>query len=308
MRTIMLVVLGTMFLGLAGHGAAQGAPFPLVSAVPLPDSRIGFEIAGHEIARYHYGEDAAKPYVFPIIGPAGRRLTRLTHPHDPHGHRHHLSIWAAHQNVNGVNFWEEGNGSRIVHDRIDKIGDGPGAAFVAVFNRWIDPDGKPILDERRKLTLHALDNNERYLDIELQFVPSTDAVVLGKTPFGFLGVRVAKTMSTNDGGGTIRNSEGLVNESEVLWKRARWVDYTGPVKPGVTNGIAIFDHPDNPGFPTHYHVRGDGWMGASLTYEGAMELAEGETLKLCYRLFAHGPDASPDRIDAHWKRFAGSQN
>ena len=40
-------------------------------------------------------------------------------------------------------------------------------------------------------------------------------VTFGKTPFGFLGVRVAKMIGVKDGGGTIRNSEGGVNEKGV---------------------------------------------------------------------------------------------
>lgn len=279
-------------------------PFPRVRAVPMPEREVAFEVDGAEVARYHYGPPASKPYVFPLIGPAGRRLTRLTHPHDPHGHRHHLSIWVAHQKVNGVNFWEEGHSVRIAHDRIEKLTDGDEAASIIARNRWLNGEGSALLDERRTITLHALGGDERCLDITLELTPSNGAVTLGKTPFGFLGVRVAKTMSTNDGGGTIRNSEGAVNEEEVLWKRARWVDYTGRVMPEVSNGIAFFDHPDNPRFPTYYHVRADGWMGASFCYDAAYELAAGETLTLHYRLYAHGPDASPETIEQHWQRFA----
>jgi hypothetical protein len=32
----------------------------------------------------------------------------------------------------------------------------------------------------------------------------------------------------------------------------------------VTEGITYFDHAKNPSYPSHWHVREDGWMGASL--------------------------------------------
>ncbi len=291
----------------AGAGDADLPAFPRVQAVPLPDQEIAFEIGGDEVARYHYGAAASKPYVFPLIGPAGRRLTRMTHPHDPHGHRHHLGIWVAHMRVNGVNFWEEGGGARILHDHIEKLTDGSNAASVIVWNHWLAPDEKSLVDERRTISVRALDGDELYLDITLELAPSEAPVRFGQTPFGFLGVRVAKTMSTNDGGGIIRNSEGDVNEAEVLWKRARWVDYTGRVTSKERNGITFFDHPSNPRFPTYYHVRGDGWMGASFCYAEPYELGPGENLALRYRLYAHGPDATPETIEQHWQRFAETE-
>lgn len=280
--------------------------FPRVCVVPQPDRQIAFEVDGAEVARYHYGlnPEASKPYVYPLIGPAGRSLTRLTHPHDPYGHRHHLGIWIAHQNVNGANFWEEGNGTTIVHDRIEKLTDGLDAASIVTRNRWLDAAGTPLVDEVRTMTLRPLDGGELYLDIALALTPAAGTVTFDKTPFGFLAVRVAETMSTNDGGGTIRNSEGGVNEPEVLWKRARWVDYTGRVTPDVCNGITFFDHPSNPRYPTYYHVRGDGWMGASFCYAEPYTLEAGQTLALHYRLYAHGPDASPETLERHAQQFA----
>ncbi len=83
---------------------------------------------------------------------------------------------------------------------------------------------------------------EFFLDLGL--APAVETVRLGKTNFGLLAVRVAKTMGVSDGGGKIVDSEGRVGEKEILWRRARWCDYSGPAAPGgVVNGIALFDHP-----------------------------------------------------------------
>lgn len=303
LRLHACLVLLLLMASFAGQAASETV-FPRVQAVPLPNQQVSFEIDGLEVARFHYGPSAPKPYVFPLIGPAGRRLTRLTHPHDPEGHRHHRSIWIAHQDVNGVNFWEE-SGARIVHQRIERYADGKDTASVITRNVWQDRDGTALLVERRRIALHALPRNERYLDIELEFTPAGDPVTLGKTPFGLLGVRVAKTMGVKDGGGTIRNSEGGVNESGVFRKRARWVDYSGPVSATARNGITIFDHPSNPRFPSYFHVRDDGWMGTSFCLEAPYEIVKGKTLALRYRLYAHADGATPKLIEEHWNRFAG---
>jgi hypothetical protein len=41
------------------------------------------------------------------------------------------------------------------------------------------------------------------IDLQLE-APGNTAVELGETPFGFIGVRMARTIGVNDGGGTIR--------------------------------------------------------------------------------------------------------
>lgn len=279
-------------------------PFAHVQAVPLPYHQVALEIDGIEAARYHYGPDVPKPFVFPLVGPAGRRVTRLTHPHDPVGHGHHLSVWVGHQDVNGTNFWEWNPDVRIVHQRIEEYTDGPTRASVIASNVWRDAEGKAVLNERRTTALVALENNERYLDTTLEITPASEEVVFGKSPFGLFAVRVAKTMSVHDGGGTLRNADGAVGEKDMFWKHARWIDYTGRVTADEENGIAFFDHPANLNFPTGWHVRRDGWMGASFTLDGPYELLEGDRLVLRYRLYVHDSKATPERIENHWKRFA----
>ena len=284
---------------------AAGPPphsFAGVQIVPLAGAQIAFEVDGEERARYHFGTDLPKPFVFPFIGPAGRRLTRLGHPHDPEGHSHHRSLWIGHRDVNGVNFWEDGDG-RIVHQRIVSFEDGADAASLTVELAWRNGQGKTLLNERRTMTLRPLDNGESYFDITLKLSPADGPVTFGKTPFGFLGVRVAKSMGVNDGGGRVLNSEGGENESGTHWKKARWMDTAGPVSKTAVNGLALFDHPGNPNHDTTFHVRDDGWMGASFTYEAPMTLAADKVLELRYRLYAHG-DVSANAIEEHWNRLS----
>lgn len=298
----------TNLLGvLLALGAAEAPPFPHVQAVPMPDRQVAFQIDGCDIARYHYDPSYHRPFVFPLVGPAGRPLLRLTHPHDPEGHGHHLGIWVAHKDVNGVSFWENGP-NRIVHESIETYADGVDAASLTTRNLWRAESGAVLLNERRTTRLQALPGGERYLDVLIELTPANVPVTFGKTPFGFMCVRVAKTMSVNDGDGVILNSEGATGEEQVFWKRARWVDYTGSVAEDCRNGITLFDHPSNPGFPTPYHVRSDGWMGASFCCENGYDLPAGQTLRLKYRLYAHDGTATTDSIESHWRSWAEAAN
>ena len=53
------------------------------------------------------------------------------------------------------------------------------------------------------------------------------------------------------------NAQGGRTEAECWGKRSEWMDYSGTVD-GQQVGIAIFDTPGNPGFPTYWHARGYG--------------------------------------------------
>lgn len=296
-------------------------PVPQLQVLPQPYDQASFTRDGVEIARYHFGQALHRPFVYPLIGPAGRSLVRMGHPRDPISHSHHNSIWISHHDVNGVSFWSDSRKGVIIHQRIEAYEDegaagdyGTATAAIRSLNHWVStvgPDGKPLntvlLVERRQTRIDLLPDNELMLTIDLQFETppkSNGPVTFGKTAFGPIGVRMAKTVGTHDGGGVIRNSEGAVSEKEVFWKTARWVDYSGPITNHAIEGITLMDHPSNPSHPTGFHVRGDGWMGASLTLNEAKTVEPGKPLKVRYGLYVHNGKPEVKEIDAVWEKFA----
>lgn len=305
--------LTTLALMAAAPAAAEtdlpkAKPVPRVQVLPLPYDQASFRVEGRELTRAHFSPRLLRrPFCYPVEGPAGRSLTRMGHPHDPLTHSHHNSVWISHHDVAGVNFWADhgSNLGRIVHQRVEQYGDL--SAWMLSLNHWQDAEGKVLLRERRRIEVRPLGDAGWLLIVDLQFEPPGDApVTLGRTPFGMIGVRMAKTIGVHDGGGRILNSEGLVDEGEVFRKPARWVDYSGPVTRRQRGGITLMDHPNNPGHPTPFHVRNDGWMGACLTLEAARTIEPGEPLRLRYALWAHG--GVPDRkaVEHHWKPLAES--
>jgi hypothetical protein len=294
---------------LAALGATElpePKPVPRMQALPLPLHQISFQREGNEIARFYFGPELRRPFVYPIIGPSGRSLTRMGHPHDPESHSHHNSVWISHHDVNGVSFWDDRAPGKIVHQRIERFDDADEAAAVLTSNFWI-ASNQVMLVERRYTRAEPLANKEWLLTIDLELRPGKQEITFGKTPFGLIGVRMAKTIGVNDGGGQIRNSEGGVNEAGVFWKRARWVDYSGPIAPGVTEGITLLDHPANPNHPIVFHVRNDGWMGASLTHEAPRTIKPDDVLQLKYGLYVHAGMPQTNEIERVWKRFAGTK-
>ena len=288
---------------------AQEKSIPIFQAVPQPQHQTSFQRDGIELARFHFSPTQNRPFVFPIIGPSGRVLTRIGHPHDPTGHSHHNSCWVSHHDVNGVTFWGDAgtNVGRIITLRVDRLEDGDHSAGVISTSHWQDKAGQTLLEERRRTAVELLPSKEVRLVVDLELTAKGKPVTFGKTPFGIFAVRVAKSMGVTDGGGQIRNSAGNINEqgeNGCFWKAAKWVDYSGPVAKDVVEGLTLLDHPANPNHPSVFHVRADGWMGSSLTFHAPYLVEPSKPLRLRYAVYVHAGKPAAELLDKQWTEFS----
>ncbi len=294
-------------------------PVPRMQVIPLPSGQASIERDGHEISRYWFGPELRRPFLYPLVGPSGKSLTRMGHPRDPNGHSHHNSVWVTHHDVGGVPFWNDAPTSkgRISHQRVVRYEDADDEALVEVVNEWREAGtatltpalsqgerGKLLLEERRAMRFRPQEGGQWLLVLDLAFSAPKEPVTLGKTNFGMIGVRMARSIGVHDGSGTIRNSGGGVNEAGVHEKAARWVDYSGPITPRAREGITLFDHPTNPNHPTVFHVRDDGWMGAALTFAAPRTIEPGQPLKLRYGLWVHAGVPEREAIEREFGEFA----
>lgn len=289
-------------------GLLAQSPIPRWRVVVLPNQEISFERDGREVARYHHGAALQRPYVYPLIGPSGRPLTDMIHPGAPGSHSHHTSVWIGYQMVNGLNFWTDAAGpqhGRIVHRQIARMTDGGDGAAVVTRADWVGEDGGVLLHEQRRTEARAMTNGW-LLVIELTLDAANGPVTLesSKTAYGPIGVRVAKSMSVQYGDGQIRNSEKATGERALFRRPARWVDYSGSVAQGVTEGLTLFDDPRNPGHPSPFHVREDGWMGAMLPPDRPTVIEKGHGLRLRYGVYVHAGAPGAEELDARWREFA----
>lgn len=280
---------------------------PRLQVEPLPQGQAAVLDGGREFARYHFDASLRRPFVYPLVGPSGRSVTRMGHPRDPNGHSHHNSFWVSHHDVDGVDFWGDKGPGRIVHRRMLEFEDADDEARIAVANAWVGADGQALLEEERRMRFVPLADRQWLLVLDLKLTAVGKPRTLGKTPFGLVGVRMAKTVGVKDGGGRIRNSAGGINEAGVFWKPARWVDYSGRITNNATEGATLMDHPRNPGFPNHFHVRDDGWMGISATFTEPRTLTPGEPLALRYGLLIHSGVPDGDWLEARFQEFAQRQ-
>lgn len=269
--------------------------------LPLPDHQVAFLLDGVERTRWHFGPSYPRPFFYPVVGPSRQSLTRMGHPGAP-DHDHHRSIWFAHHKVLGIDFWGDRTTARIRQKQWLAYQDGDEEAVMAVLLGWYDGhDPKELLEQELIAGVRPGPTGELFLELQSTFRPRAESLEFDKTNFGFLAVRVAKDISAHFGGGKITNSEGAVGEPAIFGKPARWMDTSGPAPRG---GITYFDHPKNPGHPTPWHVREDGWMGASVCFNGPVKTTRGQPLVLRYLLHAHAGVLDPKRAEDIAKTFA----
>lgn len=280
--------------------------FPRCQVLPLPDHQASFQIDGRERLRWHFGPSYPRPFFYPLVGPGGAALTRMGHPGAP-DHDHHRSIWFAHQKVQGADFWSDRTAARVRQKGWRCYQDGD-EAVMAVLLGWADGhDPKDLLEQELIAAVRPGPDGETFVELQATFRPAAETLEFGQTNFGFLAVRVAKHLSAHFGDGVLTSSAGAVGEPAIFGKPAAWVDDSGPAPGGGREGITYFDHPQNPGHPTAWHVREDGWMGASVCLNGPRGTSRKQPLVLRYLLHAHRGAVDAGRAAGVLREFAAAR-
>lgn len=284
-------------------------------------NKLGVSIGGDPFTNYILSSNDEwfyRPIFYPLHGPEGKPMTRNYPMQELEGerkdHPHHQSLWVAHGDINKVDFWAIGNGKgKVETSKLIAMQSGPVCGQFLVQNNWNSPDGDTILREMRKVTVWGTDDSARFIDLDLTFRPAEGDVVFGDTKEGGLvSLRTAHTMKVDsDPGGHILNSRGDTDKG--AWgKAAPWCDYYGPVD-GITAGMTIMDHPENPFHPTHYHVRTYGLFTANpfgLSYfigkehDGTQTLKKGEAWHFHYRVYIHKGDTQKAKVANAYSYFA----
>lgn len=276
---------------------------PRCTVTPLPDHQIAMSIAGTERTRWHFGRQYPRPFFYPLTVPGGvESLTRMGHP-GAANHDHHRSIWFAHAQVLGIDFWSDNTQAQIRQQQWLAMSDGDDECGLAVKLGWYDGhDPAPLMEQELIAFLRPLFRrsdplpHNYLLETQSTFTPHAESLELQQTNFGFFAVRVAKSISAYFGGGQITGSDGQSGEPDLFGRSNRWIDYSGPLpsrgprQTEAVGGITCFDHPNNVSYPSKWHVREDGWMGASVCRDTAIVISRDNPLTLRYLLHAHvGP-------------------
>ena len=291
-----------------------------VQITELP-GRLRVEINGQLFTEYFY-KDVPRPYCYPLIGPGGAPMTRnwpmYDAPNEQHDHPHHRSLWFAHGEVNGHDFWSEASRfGGTIHDSFTEIKSGKDVGIIQERTKWISAEGEVVCTDERTLRIYNPGSApERIFDFEITLLADNGDLTFGDTKEGTMAVRVAETMRLKGpvGHGHIVNAAG--DRDDKTWgKRANWCDYYGPVN-GKTVGIAIFDNPGNPRHPTWWHVRDYGLFAANPFGQhdfeklkdkaaGSLVVPAGHSITFRYRFYLHEGDEQQAKVAERYQAYVG---
>jgi len=288
-----------------------------------------------ELVTEYVTDQSNKPFLWPVIGPGGVKMTRSYPMKDVEGerkdHPHHRSVWFGLQGMGGFDTWheartiEERKGSAeikkkklaglgsTVHREFSKLEGGKDKAVVVAINDYVGSNGKKLMSDVRTLTF-TMGKDRLVLEYDFIFKAEYgDCHVKDMKDSGFC-VRVPTSMDVDSKmGGKIINSEGQTDKG--AWgKRATWVSYTGPVE-GKTMGVAILNHPSSFRHPNPWHVRTYGLFTAnpfgtkSIAKEkdGSFDLESGKTFSLRHRVIFHEGTTEEAKISQAWDEYAKSK-
>ncbi|HUG52870.1 MAG TPA: PmoA family protein [Vicinamibacteria bacterium] len=307
--------------------------------------RVDVTVDGRPFTSYVWPERLKKPVLFPIRTASGAPITR-GYPLEPRpgervDHPHHVGLWLNHGDVNGLDFWNNSEAIKpataakygtIVHRAVKGTKSGPGRGELQASADWLAADGRALLREDTTFVFHA-SAGLRAVDRITTLTALGERVVFRDSKEGMIGLRVARALEqpapkaeifTDQSGtpttvarldntgvtGHYTSSEGKTGDA-VWATRAPWTMLSGTIS-GEPVTVAIFDHPANPGHPTHWHARGYGLFAANPF--GAKAYSDGKeetnftlpprgSVTLKHRVLVLSEPNAADGMPAAYRRF-----
>ncbi len=281
---------------------------PSMSLADGPDGSISIKGPDREITRFYPSAGTAnkKPCFYPLMA-GGVNVLRSYPLEDREGenkdHPHHTGIYHALGDVNGTEYWSK---TAITHKKIVKKEAGPAFARIVAENHW----GEDLVETWDVKVLNT--GADAVVDFSITLRAANKPVVFAKNlkmaKEGSFGVRVATGLtSKGDAPDMLTDSKGNKGEKEIRADTAPWVHYSGTVD-GKKVGVSVMNHPSSFRYPTTWHVRAYGLFAANpWIIKGENTLAQGESLALGYRVYAHGGEAAAGRPADVFAAFANAK-
>lgn len=299
-----LVLIGTG----TGFAKTVSAQSDSRSAVQLPsptaDSKgLTFNQAGYDvwirwnnelIACYRAHPTQKYPYIYPLIGLAsGRSLTTET----ALPWHHHRSIFFGCDRVNGDDYWsQELDKGKIISSKPKVVELTEKSLQIYDNCQWRSSKNELTMSDARKITFTINSDQFYFVDWEIVWSALND-VAIQKTNHSLFALRAAPDITPSNGG-SLLNANGESGEKQTFGKKSDWCAFYGKRKnSNITEGIALFDHPKNPWYPTPWFTRDYGFISPTpLNFiEKPLIINKGTSLKLKYRIVAF--IGSPQQVD-----------
>ena len=249
-------------------------------------------------------QEQIRPFIHPIHAPDGKGLLTEYRPdHHNTDHTHQTGLYWGLKRVNERDFFATcckvgttGYHQKVSANVIRETGEE--VSWQTVYD-LLNEEGNTILTETQTWSMR--EEGEKYLiDLVWQGHANTD-VTVAEFFVGGLFLRMQWYEGIN---GEVINAAGQRNQ-EAEHQRSIWAD-VGIQVDGRDDlaHIAMFDHPDNNGFPITWRVDHQLGVGPSRQIMGDWSLDKGQTEVVRYRLVAYTGELDPDNLTRLWTEFA----
>lgn len=245
-----------------------------------------------------------RPYIHPIVAPDGRGV--LTE-YQPSHHPHQTGLYWGFTQVNGRDYFHhpEGEYWRRVSATVLK----PNSTPTDLNVRWqtvydlLDENGEPVLRETQVWTMREQDG-AYLLELEWNGEAQTD-VIIGEYDYGGLFLRMPWREGMD---ARVFNS---VRQADLRaeGQRAVWLDVGMQVEGRNDQAhIAIFDHPDNKGYPQPWRVDKGFGIGPVRARLGDWNIDKGDTAVIKHQLRVYTEAFNDKSVTAAWSAYTGRES
>ena len=238
-----------------------------------------------------------RPFIHPIMAPDGKGV--LTE-YSPGHHKHQTGLYWGYTRVNGRDYFHHPQGDywRRKSARIITA-TGPVVKWKTEYD-LLDSTGKSVLTETQIWSMRSV-AGRFLLDLEWQGEAQMD-VTIGKYDYGGLFLRMPWREGIR---GEVINAARQRNE-KAEGQPAMWVDVSMQVE-GRSDlaHIAIFDHPENKGYPQTWRVDNQLGIGPARARKGDWSIKKGDTEVIRHQLVVYSGVLDDIALTKTWSEFSG---
>ena len=267
------------------------------------EGRLVVYVADEVFTAYKYGETMKYPFFYPVVGPA---TSESVTTYDQEPWPHHSSLFMSldlvrSEGIERGNYWqprhelETGQILATAPEIVEENGERVVLRDVAV---WAVPGRDPQLKDTRTVVIRAPSSHVRVMDFQFDFEILQDLAV-GPTGHSMFSGRMRPELAV-DGGGTLVDAHGNLQEEGTRGQSAPWCAYYGRHH-GEVEGMAIIQHPENPYYPAPWFNRDYGFFSPTPVWQidAPVQWEQGLTFTKRYRVVVFAGDAEEAGI-AGW--------
>lgn len=244
-----------------------------------------------------------RPYLHPIAAPDGKGVIT---EYSPGHHKHQTGLYWGFTRVNGRDFFHHPEGThwqRVALNvlKAESTTAGDMVQWMTAYD-MLDEDGTAILRETQIWSMRDL--GDRWtLDLEWSGHANVD-VTIGKYDYGGLFLRMPWSQGI---AGQVTNSARQI-DGRAEGGRAVWLD-VGMQVPGRDDlaHVAIFDHPQNKGFPQAWRVDGQMGVGPVRARQGDWSIEKDRKETIRHQLVIYTGQLDSAALTKQWTEYSGQE-